>query len=48
MERLHQSVGAWVCVNFLPRVDKVEDTQSLGQGGSQALCIQYDVVMQES
>lgn len=40
----------WVCacVRFLPRVDKVEDTQSLGQGGSQALCVQDYVVMQES
>lgn len=34
--------------HYLPRVNEVEDTQFLRQGGSQAVCIQDYVVVQES
>lgn len=37
-----------VGVYYLPRVNKVEDTQFLRQGGSQAVCIHDYVVVQES
>lgn len=43
-------MGGCGCItqHHLPRVHKVEDTQFLRQSGSQAVCIQDYVVMQES
>lgn len=49
-ERNHSAGGGGVLNKqlYLPRVNKIEDRQFLGQCGSQSFCIQNYVVMQES